>query len=119
MLRPLMSAEVNREHRTGWVRVLVASLALLFGVTSAQALAEPELSWRAPAGCPSPGLARARLHDLLEAKGSAQRVAVEVSIDTAPSGELRARLVAGDGGERVLYAQGCEALVDAVLLVLV
>lgn len=77
------------------------------------ARAEQGLTFRAPAGCPSQAAARERLGAL----GVETRDTLHVQIGPAAGGGLRATIDDGSGSARVLEARDCDALSDAVLLV--
>jgi hypothetical protein len=101
-------------------------LAVLLAVLHASGLtahaeSDRTLSWRAPPGCPDLLGAEARLVSLTGDEASRRRGHAVVTIDLAPTGDVRARvaLLRRDGSEhRVFYAQSCEAVTDAALLVL-
>lgn len=103
------------------LRAWFAVLTLLSWKVSHVQAADLENAWHAPYGCPSAAAADQRLRERNDGASLLARGTAEVWIDRAANGELRARisLRSVDGREqRVLYGRDCEALSEAVLLVL-
>jgi hypothetical protein len=103
--------------------MLRESLCVLAGLCFASTVhaADLESAWHSPTGCPSALEADRRLRERTQGFSALSSGQAQVWIDHAPSGELRARitLVQEDGREqRVLYGRDCDALSDAVLLVI-
>lgn len=93
----------------------------LFGSLGTPAFAQDVEFWRAPPGCPSAQQADRALRKLGEGDSAFARGQARVVIDTAPTGELRARVELGSQAERdqrTLLAHDCKALTEAALLVI-
>jgi hypothetical protein len=103
------------------LREWITALALLAWNASSVRAVDLENAWHAPQSCPSGDTADQRLR---ERNGGVSPLAsgiAHVWIDRAASGEFRARisLRSAEGREqRVLYGHDCEALSEAVLLVI-
>jgi hypothetical protein len=111
-----------------WVARALALLpfALLAGTRPARAQSEPdarvELTWSAPAGCPSQGDVEAdvarRLGRPLAGNGALLRALAEVEAADQGFRLVLATELAGESGTRVLSAQRCEELASAASVII-
>jgi hypothetical protein len=101
----------------------VSAAALLAAlVAAAPGPADLDLTWRAPAGCPDAREVELRVADLVGralavGPGAALVVEARVAADDAGFTAEVALSVAGAGEVRHLSARGCEALADAVVVI--
>jgi hypothetical protein len=99
------------------MRGVLACLLLLCLVESVRA----EQPWHAPAGCPDQDDAEEQLRSLHSDPELLEHGNARVYIDTASTGELRARVTLRHGEraeQRVLYDRSCAALAEAAVLVI-
>jgi hypothetical protein len=94
---------------------------LVLLLLSSSSLVRADEGWRAPAGCPDGDDAEERLKALHTDPALLNYGQASVTIDVAPSGERRARVRLRHEArieQRVLYDRSCDALAEAVLLVI-
>lgn len=91
----------------------VAAALLAFGASRASSAAEAPLSWTAPAACPD----EARVREALALSAGDEHAGAGVSIVVEARGELWHAHVVMPSGERELTGETCEALAEAVVVI--
>ena len=100
----------------------MAALAALVTLLStehsrAQGAERVELTWRAPAGCPSAAAVRARVRKLVGSpRANGSRVRADATVTRSDEGRFHLRLIVrtrGVSGERHIEARSCEDLAGA------
>ena len=115
----LSAAPAERKRRSGQYATTLAAWSVLFvsSPTHAQGPERVELTWQAPAGCPSAAEVRARIHQLVGATtANGSRLRARAVVTRNPDGRFHLRLLVEMDevtGERHIEGRSCVDLAGA------